>query len=74
MIKIKKVITQTEHLVKLTVGTVIFIVGIIGLFLPIIPGTLLIILGLAILGISFHKIIKIVKNKERKILKIKTQP
>tara|TARA_Y100000310_G_scaffold338088_1_gene426823 strand:- start:1577 stop:1783 length:207 start_codon:yes stop_codon:yes gene_type:complete len=63
--KIKEVVTQTEHLIKLIIGIIILVAGIIGLFLPIIPGILLIILGLAILGISFHKIVKIVKNSNK---------
>lgn len=64
MLKIKEKNHKTKNLIKLIIGAILIVLGIIGLFLPIIPGALLILAGLFVLGISFHKIIKTIKSKK----------
>ena len=41
-----------EHILSIAIGIVLVIVGILGLLLPIVPGVLLILLGLLCLGFS----------------------
>lgn len=44
-----------SKLFKHIVGSVLIIVGIVALFLPIIPGGVLVYLGLQLLGITFFR-------------------
>jgi len=59
-----------KHIIKvlkLSAGIALLVIGVIGIFLPIIPGILLIILGMFILEIDKEKkLITWIKEKIRK--------
>ena len=46
----KEIIIELNGLVNIAFGVIFIIIGIIGLFAPIIPGILLILLGLFLIG------------------------
>ena len=54
-----------KKILKKTFGILLIIVGIIGLFLPIIQGVLLILAGLALMGIKIDDIKAWLKKKKR---------
>jgi uncharacterized protein YqgC (DUF456 family) len=49
---------------SIILGVLFIIFGVIGLFTPIVPGTLIILAGLVLLG--FHPIHYLVKNRKKK--------
>ena len=49
-------------ILKAILGTVLIIIGIIGLFLPIIPGIVIIISGLLLFGVKIEDIKKWIKK------------
>ena len=52
---------------KITLGSTLIILGVIGLFLPIIQGILLIIAGLFLLGIQREKLNEWIMKLKKKI-------
>jgi uncharacterized protein YqgC (DUF456 family) len=46
----REIISELNGFVHLAFGMIFIIIGVIGLFLPIIPGVLLILLGLFLIG------------------------
>ena len=59
-----KFLRELEIDLKIVLGSIIIIIGIIGLFLPIIPGMVLIFIGLFLIG-GKHLINKIKKLFKR---------
>ena len=53
-------------LIKGIAGIILIIIGIIGLFLPVIPGVLLILAGLILLGVKKEQIHKWIKKLKLK--------
>ncbi|MCX6749011.1 MAG: hypothetical protein NT076_05400 [Candidatus Pacearchaeota archaeon] len=59
--------TWQKELIKMfsiILGVLFIIFGIVGLFTPLIPGTLIILAGLVLLG--FHPIYYLIKNRKKK--------
>jgi len=60
---------NTKKILRRAIGGVLMVVGLAGLFFPILPGWILIFIGLEFLGIQiafFEKIKAFVKNKLKK--------
>ena len=53
---------------KITLGSTLIILGVIGLFLPIIQGILLIIAGLFLLGIRREKLNEWISKLKKKVM------
>jgi uncharacterized membrane protein YbaN (DUF454 family) len=62
---IKKNIKRMFRLLKIIIGGLLVVIGIAGLFLPIMPGIILIIIGVVL--IDSDKINKYFKKKFRKL-------
>lgn len=75
-IYMKERLKDIWDIIKLLLGSILIIIGVIGLVFPIIPGILFIILGLALLGNEkikyyFKPLLKKTKEEVRKVKKIK---
>ncbi len=56
--------------VKITIGIILIVVGIAGIFLPIIQGILLIIAGLFLLGIKKEKLKEWINKSKKRITRL----
>jgi tellurite resistance protein TerC len=55
---------QAKRVIKVVVGFTVVVIGIAGLFLPVLQGVMIIIVGLAILGTEFVWARKLMKRFE----------
>jgi uncharacterized protein YqgC (DUF456 family) len=80
MDKLKKFLSKLPHPVRfavtLTIGFIFLIIGILGTFLPVIPGVVFILLGLSILALELEWARELnkqgVQGLERIVAKIKS--
>lgn len=57
---------EARRTLRLVLGTVLLGIGLVGLLMPILPGWLLIFVGLAVLGVRFAFVTRMVERARRK--------